>query len=573
MTATTLPLGKVYERVLSAYSMVHPSRRRALAVSGSAALSALAGCLQSALTRTAPSSATTTTEPNESTTTAPSSTPILDASEFRGADGGARIQAAVDALPREGGTVYVPPEGPDADGKWYVSAPIDPPSNARLRGVPGETTLHLADGTNDDVIQTAADATGPTTRNLRVEGFVVEGNRAANSDAEPGTAGKVAGIRIIDAENVVVQHCHATDCYGHGVEVKRSVGVTVRDCTAAGNGDDGFSVSDVHFDAAGTEHVTVADCAATGNADSGFEVDDGPRHVAVRGCVAERNTDGFCVHTHVARYAPAAPEHVLVEGCVARQNADHGFVAGNHSSGRPAHYTFRDVRAVGNGKAGFALHPAGASPSSVPLADVRVEGFYVEGSDASRPVVSCRYADTVRDLTIRDGTVTGVGASGLSFQGTALDAVTVENVHVDGGAVAGHGVDLRTGSADVSDVRIRGCEIHGAGEAGVACWASGGEWRRARVAGNRCYNNGQDASAPDSRRAGISLSADGSRWRDVSVVDNTCFDDQPTPTQVYGIYHRGGRDATYAGNVLRGNARAGFGGAAVENSAGRADDA
>ncbi len=319
-----------------------------------------------------------------------------------------------------------------------------------MYGDSGETTLYLVDDTNDDVIQTAKDTSGLTTTNLRFEDLTIRGNRVNNSDAGKGKTGKIAGIRLINVEDAVVKNCHAEDFYGHGFEVKRSKNVTITDCTSSGNGDDGFSVSDVHFDEASTEHVTVADCTATNNDDSGFEVDDGPQHVAFERCVAEGNHDGFCIHTHRSIYAPASPKHVLVERCIARNNTQHGFMPGNHTSGSPEDYVFRHIRAVGNGKAGFTTHPDGSSPSTTPIDGLTVEEFHVEGASSSRPIFSLQYADTLRNVTLRSGTITGTGSIGLSVQGTSFESVTLDNVHV-------HGADIRN-PADTGDVQIHACE-------------------------------------------------------------------------------------------------------------------
>jgi len=71
------------------------------------------------------------------------------ASDYDGADGGQRIQAAISAANSQGtgkSVVVVDPTGPDAKGVWTVSRPVSIPSHTSL--ILKGSVLRLADGAN-----------------------------------------------------------------------------------------------------------------------------------------------------------------------------------------------------------------------------------------------------------------------------------------------------------------------------------------------------------------------------------------------------------------------------------------
>lgn len=538
--------------------MVSPTRRH-FVCSAAAIGSALAGCAGTTTNRST-TGETTSTEATASETD--DSRTTVEASEYDGADGGEQIAAAMDDLPATGGTVFVPPAGPDAESKWSVSAPIDVRSGVRLVGDPGATTLYLADGTNDDVVQTATDRHELTTENISIVGFVIEGNAANNTDSPSGKTGKNVGVRLIDVDGAHVSNCSVTNFYGHGIEVKVSRNVVVEGCTATVNGDDGVSVSDIHFESAYTENVVVRDCVAEANADSGFEVDDGPKYVTVENCRARNNRDGFVVHTHGTHAAPAAPQHVIFRNCTALNNDAQGFRCGDHDSDDPRRYRFESVTAVGNEDSAFALEPAGNAVSDADVRHVTVDGFHFEGANESATVVDLTHPAGTEHITVKNGIVTGTGRNGLNVGGRDHSGVAIENIRVDGENISRDGIRIETGRSDITDVAITGCEVHDAGGAGVLLWGGSGALRRGEVAGNDCYNNGQDTTRRDVMRAGISIGTDDQTVPSgLTVRNNACYDDQATPTQLYGIWHDRDDANTYSQNEFRGNETAGFGGA------------
>jgi hypothetical protein len=124
------------------------------------------------------------------------------ASDFSGADGGEQIQAAIDDLPAEGGTVVVGAEGPD-DGSnvtmvsrgdiWTVgNAPLSIPSNVTLdlRGA----FIALADGEDTNLWRnaTAIDGTNDRNENIRIIGpGRLHGNPNGQSDASSSGAAAI----------------------------------------------------------------------------------------------------------------------------------------------------------------------------------------------------------------------------------------------------------------------------------------------------------------------------------------------------------------------------------------------
>lgn len=475
------------------------------------------------------------------------------ASEFSGADGGAKIQAALDDAEAAHGraAVIVTPGGPDTNGRWDVSSEIRPPSNTALIGL-GKPLLYLTAGADCDAIQTKLDDTGDPIEDLTIEGFRIDGNKANQSDYstqsdEPYNAdvGKklrfTAGVRIIEGHDVTVRDVTVNNYAGYGFETKVSEHVRIENCVSTNNDyDDGFSVSDHGYGAALTEDVTIVDCLSTDHPESGYEVDDGPRDVTIECCRSERCFRGYSIHEHMNE---VAPEGIAVRECIAVDTTvrasspppDDGaaFNFGKFSgSGTPKNYKFIDCVADNpGGDAGFVYYDTGTAPQ-----DVTIDGFELVNNDTNTAAI--RMGHGVDGLTIR-----GVRARD-AYLGIYLNPDT---------------------DAGFSDVEISGAKIHGCQNSGIALRPSGFDVTNVTITGCILKNNGQSAGG-DPNSAGISLDASGTgSVTDVVITGCRLYDDG-TGTQTHGVYHDSADYNVYDSNNLRGNGTAAFGGTAGTNS-------
>ncbi len=127
---------------------------------------------------------------------------IIDGTTYS-ADG-AGIQAALNALPAQGGEVYIP------EGTYNIApgvAPITiPQNNITLRGAGEGTILYLADGANANVIGASA------KQGLAIKDLYINGNDAGN-------AGTCHGINFSDVDYSIIDNVYIYDMQNYGINL------------------------------------------------------------------------------------------------------------------------------------------------------------------------------------------------------------------------------------------------------------------------------------------------------------------------------------------------------------------
>ena len=103
----------------------------------------------------------------------------IDASQFPGKNGGERIQAAIDSLGTMPKVIEIGPQGPDLDGRWFLTKAIILPSNTTL--VLHGARLFLADTVSDNMIRNFHAETDDNSRDenihiLGLGGAELDGN-------------------------------------------------------------------------------------------------------------------------------------------------------------------------------------------------------------------------------------------------------------------------------------------------------------------------------------------------------------------------------------------------------------
>lgn len=281
------------------------------------------------------------------------------------ADDTAAFQAAIDALPSSGGTVYVP-------AGTYM---IDAVKSVRLR-----SKLHL---------ELAADAKLVAIANASARAYVLLGDRATDLEISGGqilgdryrhlgTTGEWGhGIFLRGAERVTIRDIRLADCWGDGMSlgaykvtgmtpvpckdivianivstnnrrqaltVGRAYYVEVRDSEFSdSNGTAPETGIDVEPDYPGIAYkVNIQNCLVRGNRNDGINITKRAQGVTVRGCTIEDNGDCgietlMCKATYIAsnvirnngRYAIAVNDGTA--NCQISQNTSYG----NYASAYP----------------------------------------------------------------------------------------------------------------------------------------------------------------------------------------------------------------------------------------------
>lgn len=272
-------------------------------------------------------------------------------------DDTAAFQAAIDALPKDGGTVYVPAGA-------YL---IDATRNVKLR-----SRMHLAMA--DDARLMAKANAAPRAYVLlaqQLEDVEISGGRIiGDRDSHLGTTGEWGhGIRVRGCTGVTIRNIHISRCWGDGISAggimfkgrpsRPGRDLLVADVICTGNRRQGLTIGsyrNVHVrggefsDTGGTppaagidiepdtdvaREIVIEDCLVRGNRGPGIQLYKRAAGVTIRKCTIERNRgDGILA--------------VAAVDCVFAEN----LIRNNGSKGVSLRSSSRNVRITGNHFAG-----------------------------------------------------------------------------------------------------------------------------------------------------------------------------------------------------------------------------
>lgn len=172
---------------------------------------------------------------------------VVDAAHFGaiandGSDDAPGIQRALDALPREGGTVHLGrgqyllsssagTVGAYPDGSPVASALIIDSNEVVLEGEGPTTVLELERGSKMRVISIVGS-------DVLVQDVTVDGNKAERDGSQPWPSGDVVNALVHgrDSNNVTIRRCEVRNGIEDGIGFWRSRGAVVEDCFIHGNG-------------------------------------------------------------------------------------------------------------------------------------------------------------------------------------------------------------------------------------------------------------------------------------------------------------------------------------------------
>ena len=172
--------------------------------------------------------------------------------------------------------------------------------------------------------------------------------------------------------------------------------------------------------------------------------------------------------------------------------------------------------------------------------------------------------DAAKRITIRGNHIFGYGPGIMIGWAGCEDIIVEANGCYDAPNSGGSGCGIVADTSSVLGPSLRTLIIRGNICKGNALFGISVSASEAIIEGNICYNNNQDCFAPPTLRAGILvLSGQSPIISNVSIIGNRCFDDQPTPTQDYGVsvsqMSNQISHVLIANNDLRGNGTGGIG--------------
>ena len=145
----------------------------------------------------------------------------IDASQFPGKNGGEQIQAAIDSLGTKPKVIEVGPQGPDLDGRWFLTKAIIIPSNTTL--LLHGSRLFMADEVSDNMIRNSHAETGDSGRDenihiLGLGGAELDGN--AVNQVRQAQVYKNFGIAFhkVDKASIKGIVLGPTEAWGMGLE-------------------------------------------------------------------------------------------------------------------------------------------------------------------------------------------------------------------------------------------------------------------------------------------------------------------------------------------------------------------
>lgn len=155
---------------------------------------------------------------------------------------------------------------------------------------------------------------------------------------------------------------------------------------------------------------------------------------------------------------------------------------------------------------------------------------------------------TIESVKMRGNTVRSVDHAGIQLLGSVNGFVIADN-HVYGS----RGIRVIAGAGGIANGVIHHNAARGKLQ-GILAQATTGSIRHLHIDHNTCWNH------TGSTTQGILLQCDTNQFLQATLSTNVCFDDQPTPTQQYGIRETGAGtwDTAYMHNDVRKNARAGL---------------
>ncbi|MUV15134.1 glycosyl hydrolase family 28-related protein [Noviluteimonas gilva] len=293
-------------------------------------------------------------------------TTALDVRDFGARGDGVRddtasINAAIQALPAEGGTVFVPA------GRYLVDA---------VKSINLRSNMHF---------QLDPNAVLVCKPNAAEKSYVIYAYKVADVEI---SGGRVVGDRYA--------HLGSTGEWGHAVFVRGSQRVTVRDMRLSDCWGDGMSIGAALVYGAApipSEDIVVSNIVSTNNRRQGLSIGRGTNITVRDSEFSYSNGTAPECGIDIEPDDPGISDHVSIENCVLRGNRKYGLLAYKRSQNT----TIRRCTVISNGSCGIVT--VGSTAIAITQCSVRMNsatGIFLQdgtsGCDISQNTFYGNYA-------------------------------------------------------------------------------------------------------------------------------------------------------------------------------------
>ena len=223
-----------------------------------------------------------------------------------------------------------------------------------------------------------------------VYGFSIDGadhTLRGNTASASGTAPASGAAYKVEGANHVIAGNKALDSHWLGFYMPSVTNTTLRNNTASGGGDDGFSVNSTYI----AGHNTLIGNKAINNYDTGFRIESGVGNDVVKNNVAKANYLGFDL----------GAEEMLFETNIASGNITNGVQVSDTDS------VLRDNKSSGNLLGGFYVQGSGQTLKNNEAIGNGAHGIEVTASNGHR---------VVSNTADRNGFLNGEDQNGLGIK-------------------------------------------------------------------------------------------------------------------------------------------------------------
>lgn len=415
-----------------------------------------------------------------------------------------QINAAFNALPAMGGTVFLPA------GNYEVAASISIPSNGTLRGDGTATIIKLADSANTHIIVNGG------TDNITIRNLILNGN-GVNQHVDTKSNHT---LELTNPVNAIVDNVHIINSRGYGLLV-------------------------VNDDRGQYTNIVCTGPAAAGDTAGGINISAGNTYMAF--CEAKDHLwDGVDASGRSYGIWVEGSDLTMV-GCTASNNFNDGLVLRDTSDIRVYGGSFTDSTA----DKGAHISDAGGFNQDIVFygtifADNFKGGLTTDATTVNITFIGC-------DITGNGSTSSGSNYKGIDLRGTGH---IFDNCHIDNngnGAVdSGHGVSFATAS---SHMTFTNCTFNSNGDNGMLMAGD------KHIVNNCTFATNDDSGlrilggTPDSIKiTNSTFFNNGDQGLDLRTVTNSIisenhfYDDQETKTQRHLYVSGGGEGVTIINN-------------------------
>jgi polygalacturonase len=351
---------------------------------------------------------------------------MIDASQFPGKNGGERIQAAIDSLGTKPKVIEVGPQGPDLDGRWFLTEAIIIPSNTTL--VFHGSRLFMADQVSDNIIRNFHAETCDSRRDenihiLGLGGAELDGN--ALNQVRQAQVYKNFGIAFhkVDKASIKGIVLGPTEAWGMGLENVNDLFIESIRFQQDGKT---YNQDGVHVCGPGSR-ICISNIIGT-VADDAIAIDAGASVEDYRGCA--RGSGGLLENIVVSNVSVKN----LLSGAVVRTLASKGKTLDDVFISQVAITGSNQVLKIGWDR--WGARQRGHDIGDVfPSCDEQ-KNIVIDGVKGSTDDVFCRIESNVKNLTIKNvrGSCGAAAFTNICSDGYCF---SMENVLLDDWVIEG----------------------------------------------------------------------------------------------------------------------------------------